>query len=123
MHRNILATLPKVELHLHLEGSVPFKTLFKLIKKYDGLSEVTNLSDLEKKFKYKNFSHFIDTWIWKNGFLREYDDFTLISEEVARDLAKQNIRYAEIFYSPGDFSRHGLKPQELTKAIRKGLNR
>ena len=62
-------------------------------------------------------------WISKNGFLREYADFTFIAEAVARDLAHQNIRYAEVFFSPPDFARHGLQPQKLTEAIRAGLDR
>jgi adenosine deaminase len=42
---------------------------------------------------------------------------------VARGLASQNVRYTEVFYSPPDFARHGLKTQELTQAIRDGLDR
>jgi adenosine deaminase len=61
--------------------------------------------------------------MWKNQFLRDYDDFTFIAEMTARDLASQAIRYAEVFYSPPDFSQQGLKTQQITEAIRKGLER
>ena len=61
--------------------------------------------------------------MWKNQFLREYDDFVLIAEAVARDLMQQNIRYAEVFYTPSDFFRRGLEPQRLTEVIRSGLSR
>lgn len=44
----------------------------------------------------------LETSVWKNRFLREYEDFTFLGTEVARDLAAQNILYAEAFYSPGD---------------------
>ncbi|MGC9396572.1 MAG: adenosine deaminase, partial [Anaerolineae bacterium] len=50
-------------------------------------------------------------------------DFTFIAEAVARDLARQNIRYVEVFYSPADFASHGLRVQPLTTAIRAGLAR
>ncbi len=40
---------------------------------------------------------------------------------MAADLARQNIVYAEAFYSPGDFASCGLQPQRLTEAIRRGL--
>ncbi|MDF1515871.1 MAG: adenosine deaminase, partial [Anaerolineae bacterium] len=53
----------------------------------------------------------------------EYEDFTLLSAAVASDLAAQNIRYAEVFYSPIEYERYGLKIAELTQAIRKGLNK
>ena len=49
-----------------------------------------------------------------------YEDFTFIAQAVARDLAAQNMRYAEVFYSPPDFRRQGLTPQGITEAIREG---
>ncbi len=115
--------VPKVELHLHLEGAVPHAALWELIRKYGGDATVPDLAALERRFTYRDFPHFIETWVWKNGFLRDYEDFTLIAEAVARDLAGQNIRYAEAFYSPSDFFRHGLETQKLTEAIRAGLSR
>ena len=115
--------VPKVELHLHLEGAIPLDALWQLVQKYGADPSVTSLQSLRRKFQYKDFPHFIETWIWKNQFLREYDDFTFIAEAVARNLARQNIRYAEMFYSPSDFFRHGLETQKLTAAIRAGLGR
>jgi adenosine deaminase len=115
--------VPKVELHLHLEGAIPYDALWKLVQKYGGDPSVPHLAALKRKFEYQDFPHFIVTWIWKNGFLREYEDFTFIAEAMARDLARQNIRYAEAFYSPPDFARHGLETQKLTQAIRDGLDR
>jgi adenosine deaminase len=115
--------VPKVELHLHLEGAIPHDALWELVQKYGGDPSVPDLEALKCKFEYRDFPHFIETWIWKNRFLREYEDFTFIAEAVARDLAGQNIRYVEAFYSPADFARHGLGTQELTEAIRSGLSR
>ena len=115
--------LPKVELHLHLEGAIPYEALWGLIQKYGGDSDVPDSFALRQKLVYRDFPHFIETWIWKNNFVREYDDFTFIAEAVARDFVKQNIRYVEAFYSPGDFARHGLIPQEITSAIRAGIQR
>jgi adenosine deaminase len=115
--------VPKVELHLHLEGAIPYGALWKLVEKYGGDPAVPDLDALQQRFAYRDFPHFIDTWIWKNQFLREYEDFTFVAEAVAHDLASQNVRYAEVFYSPPDFARHGLQPQALTQAIRTGLER
>jgi adenosine deaminase len=115
--------VPKVELHLHLEGAIPHDALWALVQKYGGDPSVPDLEALERRFEYRDFPHFIETWIWKNGFLREYEDFTFIAEAVARDLAGQNIRYVEAFFSPSDFARHGLGTQKLTEAIRTGLGR
>src|SRR5262245_52017035 len=113
--------LPKVELHLHLEGAIPLPSLWRLIEKYGGDLEVPTIEALRSRFRYRSFAHFLETWLWKNQFLREYEDFSFVAAEVARDLASQNIVYAEAFYSPGDYRRQGLEPQRITEAIRNGL--
>jgi adenosine deaminase len=115
--------LPKVELHVHLEGAIPHSALFDLIQKYGGDPSVPDVTALARRFEYTNFPQFIEAWSWKNEFLREYEDFSHIAELTARDMANQNIRYAEMFYSPSLFVRHGLEVQELTHAVRAGLLR
>ncbi|MEM8534513.1 MAG: adenosine deaminase, partial [Chloroflexota bacterium] len=113
--------VPKTELHLHLEGAIPLNALWELLQKYGGDPAIPDMRALEQRFAYRDFPHFIEVWVWKNQFLREYEDFTFIAEAVARDLARQNIRYAEIFCSPPDFVRHGLQTQRLIEAISAGL--
>ena len=115
--------LPKVELHIHLEGAIPHDAMWHLIQKYGGDPSVPDETALGERFRYRDFPHFLDTWGWKNQFLREYDDFTLIAEMAARDLAAQNVRYAEMFFSPSLFLRHGLGVQKLTEAVTAGLHR
>ena len=112
-----------MELHLHLEGAIPLEALWELVQKYGTDPSVTDIEVLKRKFQYKDFPHFLATWVWKNQFLREYDDFTFIAEAVAKSLVRQNIRYAEVFYTPSDFFEHGLETQKLTEAIRSGLAR
>lgn len=114
--------VPKTEIHLHMEGAIPHEALWNLVQKYGGDPSVQEFKDLQARFEYRDFPHFLDTWAWKNGFLREYEDFEFIAEAVARKLADQNVWYAEIFYSPPDFACHGLQTQRLTDAIRRGLD-
>ena len=115
--------VPKVELHLHVEGAIPYEVLWELVKKYGGDPSVKNLKTLKDKFIFRDFPHFLETWGWKNGFIGEYDDFKLIGESVARDLAAQNIRYVEAFCSPSDFRGQKLQTQKIIEAIRAGLEK
>jgi len=78
---------------------------------------------LQNKLIYSDFSEFIETWLWKNNFLREYDDFAFIAEAAATDLVRHNIHYAEIFFSPARFSGSKLSVTGLAEAIRRGLDR
>jgi adenosine deaminase len=110
--------LPKVELHVHLEGAIPADALAELVAKYGGEPR-----EVSGRLAFRTFPEFIAAWVWKNGFLRELDDFTLIAEAMARALVAENVLYAEVFYSPPDFARHGLAAGPLTAAIRRGLAR
>jgi adenosine deaminase len=115
--------LPKVELHLHLEGAIPKATLWELMTKYGGDRAIKTREDLQRALVYRDFRGFLKMWVWMIGYLREYDDYTLIGEAVARDLARQNIRYVEGFFSPPDYRRSTLEPRRVTEALRAGLNR
>lgn len=115
--------IPKVELHVHLEGAIPYVCLLELVRKYRGDEQILTIHDLKEKFHFNDFQHFIETWIWKNNFLREYEDFEYVAKAVADDMENQNIRYAEVFYSPPDFKKHGLKTQDITQFIRRGFDR
>ncbi|MDP6443384.1 MAG: adenosine deaminase [Pirellulaceae bacterium] len=121
--REWIAALPKVELHLHLEGAIPYDALWRLVEKYGGDEELPSVEALRGRLEYRDFPHFIETWIWKNQFIREYDDFEMIAEAVAADLAQQNVCYAEAFYSPRDFAKTGLTLSEITRAMRRGLDK
>lgn len=124
--------LPKVELHLHLEGAIPHEALWALIRKYGGDKEVPTLESLVEKFRFKDFASFIDTWLWKSQFLREYEDFTFVAEAFARALVAQNIKYAEVHYVPGEHCEKGrhiarfpknLDEARITEAFREGLDK
>jgi adenosine deaminase len=114
--------VPKVELHLHLEGAIPYEVLWQLMEKYGGDAKVPDLEALRRRFVFRDFPHFIETWRWKNRFLREYEDFTLIAEAFARELVQQNIRYVEAFFAPGNFVPLGLSTAGLLEAVRRGLD-
>jgi adenosine deaminase len=114
--------MPKVELHLHLEGAIPVEDLWKLIESHPR-RDVASREELAERFRYRDFDHFIELWVWKNGYLDSLAAFTFIAEAVATDLARQSIVYAEAFFSPTDFAMHGLQPGELALAIRDGLDK
>jgi adenosine deaminase len=117
-----LELMPKVELHLHLEGAIPDAALWELICKYGGDPGVEDMAALRRKFVYRDFPDFIDRWIWKQGFLRQADDYRLIGAAVAGELARRNIVYAEAFFTPSDAGRFGLATSEIAMALRRGLD-
>jgi adenosine deaminase len=115
--------LPKVELHVHLEGAIPKATLWELVTKYGGDGAIKTREDLERALVYRDFRGFLKMWVWMIGYLREYDDYTLIGEAVARDLARQKIRYVEGFFSPPDYRRSSARSATRHRSAAHGVNR
>ena len=118
----IALKIPKIELHLHLEGAIPLQTLMNLIQKKGG-SSIKTVDDLRKKLTYTDFAHFIDVWIWKNTFITEEKDFEGITYDVLHSLHNQNVKYVEAFYSPTDYQEQGFSTQKITEYVIKGKER
>jgi adenosine deaminase len=118
-----ISRMPKVELHLHLEGAFTFSTLLSLINKYGGETGVHTIEDLQRRFAYIDFPHFIEIWKWKNKFFRTPEDFELSVFESLRELRTQNVLYVEAFYSPWDFEGNGLTMREITRAVIRGCRK
>lgn len=123
IHKDFIRKMPKIELHLHLEGAFTFEVLLNLIEKYGGDSSIKNIRDLQKKFTFKDFPHFIETWFWKNQFFKEAIDFERSTYHTLERLQQQNVIYAEVFYSPWDFIPQGLTVQEITEATLTAIER
>jgi adenosine deaminase len=120
--RGWLERIPKVELHLHIEGAIPHAALWELISKYGGDPRVPTAESLPAQFVYRDFPDFIDRWVWKQHFLREADDLELLGAAVAGELARQRIVYSEAFYSPTDLAASRLSVQDVSVALRRGLD-
>ena len=94
-----LRTLPKVELHVHLEGSVRIATLRELAAR-DGAALPHGLVD--SGWSFRGPLDFIDNYIELCRLLHRPDDFRRIAVEFCEDLAATGVRYAEAVFSPGN---------------------
>jgi aminodeoxyfutalosine deaminase len=93
-----IATLPKAELHLHLEGSIEPKTVVALTRSH---GVVFTEAEVRQKYAYQNFNEFLEVFKWVTSFLREPRDYALITRDLAEHLLTQGVVYAEITLSIG----------------------
>ena len=94
-----LRKLPKVELHLHLEGTIQPETLLQLSKRHDA--EPLTAEAARKLYVYENFSGFMDSFKAVSARLKGPDDYELITYNMIRDLAAQGVLHAEVYISFG----------------------
>ena len=94
----VLDTLPKAELHLHLEGSIRPETAVELAGRHG--TQIT-AEEVRARYNYTNFAGFIEAFKWVTSFLRDPEDYALITRKLADELVRQNVVYAEITISVG----------------------
>ncbi|MFD6951896.1 adenosine deaminase [Nocardiopsis sp. TSRI0078] len=95
----LVRDLPKVELHVHLEGSMPADTLFELARRHGERDVPGSLEELRDWYAFTDFPHFVEVYLASVRTLREEGDFALLVSAVAESLAAQNVRYAEVHVS------------------------
>jgi adenosine deaminase len=109
-----IASLPKAELHLHLEGSIQPATVCALTARHG--TRVTE-EEVRRRYAYRNFPEFIEAFIWVTSFLREPDDYALIARDLAEHLLTQSVVYAEVTLSIGVMYLRKQQPEANFEAL------
>jgi len=98
--KDFIEEMPKVELHVHLEGSVQSGTLLKLAKRYNVALPAENKEGLQKWYSFRDFNHFLKIYMTISSCLRAANDIELIAREFLKGQAAQNIVYSEVTFTP-----------------------
>jgi aminodeoxyfutalosine deaminase len=109
-----IASLPKAELHLHLEGSIRPAIASALAARH-GL--VLAEEEVRRRYAYTNFAGFLDAFKWVTSFVREPADFALIAADLAEQLLAQRVVYAEVTLSVGVMFFRQQQPEANFAAI------
>jgi aminodeoxyfutalosine deaminase len=109
-----IASLPKAELHLHLEGSMQPPTVTALTARH-GIAVAEE--EVRRRYAYRNFDEFLEAFKWVTTFLREPQDYALITRDLAHHLVTQGVVYAEITLSVGIMLLRKQSPEANFAAI------
>jgi len=94
-----ILSLPKAELHLHLEGSIAPSTLLELRQRH-GM-EGASLHEVEQLYNYADFKGFLTAFKHVTGHLRTPEDYELITYRLMERLKAQSVLHAEVIVSAG----------------------
>ncbi|MGJ7440946.1 adenosine deaminase [Aquipuribacter sp. MA13-6] len=106
-------SLAKHELHVHLEGSLPPETLLELLRRRPVESMPTTPAGVQELYAFTDFDHFVATYLRVVQTLREPEDFELLTGAVLDRLARQEVRYAEITWTPVIHTGRGLAVEDV----------
>lgn len=114
-----LLNFPKIELHIHLDGSVRPNTV----------SDILNLDKkkIEKEMKVDNSCKDLNEYLTKFDLplkiLQTKENLIRVSEELAIDLKKDGVIYAEVRFAPILHTRNGLSCEEVIESVIEGISR
>jgi len=109
-----IASLPKAELHVHLEGSLQPATVARLAARHGA--EVRE-EEVRRRYAFRDFAEFIETFKWVTSFLREPADYAVVVRDFAEALQAQHVVYAEVTISVGVMQLRGQDPQANFEAM------
>jgi aminodeoxyfutalosine deaminase len=115
---NFIAGLPKVELHVHHVGSALPRIVAELAARHAGSTPVpADVDALADYFTFRDFAHFVEIYLSVVDLIRDQEDVRILTFEVARELAGQNVRYAELTITPYSHVKRGIPAPAFGEAI------
>ncbi|ACU76597.1 adenosine deaminase [Catenulispora acidiphila DSM 44928] len=116
--RDFIQGLPKAELHVHHVGSASPRVVADLAARHEGATAVPADPELlAEYFTFTDFRHFIELYLSVVDLIRTPEDIRDLTYGVARDMAAQNIRYAELTCTPRSHMRRGIDGEAYLEAI------
>ncbi|MBT2369760.1 adenosine deaminase [Streptomyces sp. ISL-10] len=112
-----IAGLPKAELHVHHVGSASPRIVAELAAHHPDSKVPTDPEALADYFTFTDFAHFVEVYLSVVDLIRTPEDVRLLTFEVARDMARQNIRYTELTITPFSSTRRGIEEKAFMAAI------
>ncbi|NGY60132.1 adenosine deaminase [Lentzea sp. NEAU-D13] len=118
--RSFIHALPKVELHVHLVGSAGVDTVLELARRHPSAGVPTDRDELARFYAFRDFDHFLKVYWAVQSMLEDRHDIHTLVVGLARELAAQNVRYAEVTVTPYNHLLDGMSGDELLAGLASG---
>jgi len=111
--------MPKVVLHLHLDGSLRPETVAEWLG--ENLEEVKQKLMVDKECR--DLNQYLEKFDLPGKVLQTKENIERVTYELFEDLSKQNVIYAEVRFAPSKHLEEGLAYEEVVEAAIQGMNR
>jgi adenosine deaminase len=103
-----IAALPKVELHLHIEGTLEPELIFDLAARHGQSLPDASPADLRARYAFDDLQSFLDLYYGNLTVLRTAEDFAELTLAYLRRAATGGVRHAEVFFDPQAHLSRGI---------------
>lgn len=121
--REFVRSLPKAELHLHLEGSLEPEMLLALAESNKVALSYGSIEEVRAAYRFSNLQDFLDIYYQGMSVLRTEEDFEALTHAYLRRISEDGVVHAEVFFDPQGHTGRGVALQTVVEGIRAGLAR
>ena len=119
--KQLIATLPKAELHLHIEGSLEPELMFEIARRNNIELKYKNIDEVKKAYNFSNLQDFLDIYYASASVLIHEQDFYDMTWAYLLKAKADNIVHTEIFFDPQTHTDRGIKFETVINGIHKAL--
>ncbi|KLU08860.1 MULTISPECIES: adenosine deaminase [unclassified Kocuria] len=117
-----LYTLPKAELHLHIEGTLEPELAFELAARNGVELPYASVEELRRQYDFEDLSSFLELYYATMAVLREASDFEALTRAYLERAAGQGLRHVDVFFDPQAHTARGVPLAAVVDGIRAGLD-
>jgi aminodeoxyfutalosine deaminase len=116
-----LLRMPKVELHVHLEGAMRPSVLIELARRNGVELPAGDEAGVKRWFRFRDFEHFVDVYLTCSRSLRAPEDFKLLAGDFLAEQAMQNVIYSEVHFTISTHLANGANGGEVLDALAEAI--
>jgi len=112
-YQDVPVSYPKIELHVHLEGTVRPAALLEFGRRNGVALPADSAAELARIYEFRDFPHFLEVWWMTTGALRTEQDFRQVVVDYAAEAATYGAVYLEGIFSPSEPAGRGVPYEEI----------
>ena len=119
--QQFIVSLPKAELHLHIEGTLEPEMAFELAAKHGVVLPYASIEAMRQAYQFSNLQSFLDIYYAGAELLRDEADFYALTAAYLAKAHSQGVVHVEIFFDPQTHTRRGVAFDSVVGGIRRAL--
>jgi adenosine deaminase len=117
----LVASLPKAELHLHIEGTLEPEMVMRLAKKNGVQLPYASADELRRQYEFRDLQSFLDLYYAATAVLQTEQDFFDLTWAYLQRCQAENVVHTEIFFDPQSHTSRGIPFSAVIGGIHRAL--
>jgi len=115
--QDLIHSLPKAELHLHIEGTFDPELMFEIARRNGIALPYENVDEIRAAYDFENLQSFLDLYYAGAAALQTRQDFHDLTSAYLQKMHAENVRHVEIFFDPQTHTDRGVAFSEVIEGI------